>query len=81
MIFNVVYHNTTMPVFLRDCNEYRKMKNDLVCYNLYKIIQNILDISYPIVILFGKQVIYPNKLIAEDNLKMIRTLNVYDVRK
>lgn len=70
-----------MPLFLRDCDEYRKIKSDLVCYNLYKIIQKVLDISYPIVILCGKQVIYPNKLVPESNLKVIQTLNVYDVRK
>lgn len=68
-----------IPFFFQSPEKFLRVKNGMSCYNLYRMIQDTLDVTYPLLILFGTMQIQPHMIIPEDHVSAIKELSVYDV--
>lgn len=68
-----------IPFFFQSPKKYLRVKNGMSCYNLYRMIQDTLSVTYPLLILFGTMQIQPSMIIPEDHYANIKELTVYDV--
>lgn len=59
--------------------QFTKIKNNMKCIQLYRLIYALLNINYPILILYDNKPISSTALIPEISLPHLKSLFVYDV--